>query len=531
MPDSANSQRHRRAVSALNRGDLRAMAGECEAIVAADPDFADAWFLLAIAAEARRDLPGALAQLERAVSLAPDNSDYLAQQAKLLALLNRPAAALAAADAALAAGEPRALALDTLGVVFTRLGEHARAARVLQRAVDAAPSNAQFHFNLASAQQFLGDESGARAHYERAIDLQPRFARAYWALSELEKTAPDTTRQARLEALAADPALGAVDRLYIGHALSRLYEQRGDYPAAFAALCEAKNAQRERIAYDRAQDEALFAALQQGFTAADPEPRPPQQDWTPLFIVGMPRSGTTLVERMLSAHPAIAGLGELQDFPHAVKAASGERSPRVLDPAVIAGALEADPEQIARTYRNALETRGGTPAPGTRYLADKQPLNVLQLGFILRALPAARVIIVRRDPLDTCLANYRQLFAVNFSYYNYAYDIADTAHYYCLFDRLCRHWHTLYGARIHALQYEQLVEDPRQTLGAALDYLALPWDDACLDFHHRDGAVTTASAMQVRQPLYRDAIGRWRKYEKEMAPAIAELREQGVTGV
>ncbi len=530
MPaDASPDELHRLAVKALNRGDLRGMAGHCQALLGADPAHADAWFLLSIAAEASRDLPRALALVEKACGLVTGNAEYLAQQAKLLLQLRRPQAACEAADAALAAGARRALTLDTLGVVFTRLGEHQRAAQSLREAVALAPGNPQFHFNLASAEQFRGDLDSARRHYQEAIRLQPGFARAWWSLTELEKNAPDPARSATLEKLFGAAGENSVDRLYLGHAVARVREQAGDYAGAFAALQAAKAVRRDSLHAAAERDSAMFDVLQRHFSAADTGLRPaPQGAGNPLFIVGMPRSGTTLVEQMLAAHPAIDTFGELQDFPHAVRAALANPAAPMLDESVVASALAEAPEAIASRYRQALGERSSIPAPGIRYGIDKLPLNFLYLGFILRALPAARIVLVRRHPLDTCLSNFRQLFAVDFSYYDYACSLQDTARYYLHFERLCRHWQTLYGRRIHTLDYEELVAAPRATLEGTLAYLDLPWDDACLAFHQRGGVVTTASTVQVREPLYASAVGRWKRYEKELAPARAILEAAGI---
>lgn len=505
------------------------MVADCQAILSADKSHADAWFLLSIAAEAQRDIARALKLVAQAVALAPGHPEYLTQRAKLLALANRIAAARDSARAALQAGPERALTLDTLGVVLTRLGDHEQAARLLRKAVALAPDSAQFQFNLASAEQFLGHADAARDHYERATDLQPGFARAYWALSELEKTAPDPRRLSALESLFDDDSLTPIDRLYIGHALAHGRESKGDYAGAFAALERAKAGRRSSLQYSPGDDRALFTAMTDQFRQAPPDaPANTGREWSPLFVTGMPRSGTTLVEQMLAAHPAVDTLGELQAFPRAVKLASGDRSGQMLNAGIIREAAGVDPQTVAAHYRQALEEQAGGIEATVRYQIDKMPLNFLYIGFILHALPQARIVIVRRNPLDTCLSNYRQLFAVEFSYYNYAYRLEDIAGYYLLFDQLCRHWRGIYGERIHEVNYEELVERPREVMQGALQYLELPWSEECLDFHRRGGAVTTASTTQVRQPLYRSAVGRWRRYGKELAPAIDILRASGV---
>jgi hypothetical protein len=243
----------------------------------------------------------------------------------------------------------------------------------------------------------------------------------------------------------------------------------------------------------------------------------------------MPRTGTTLVERILTSHDAVTSLGEVQDLAHAVRRSGGTGgSGAVLDPAVVSAALAAPAGAAAAHYRESTAARlEGTAAPG-QYILDKMPLNALYIGFILRSLPDARIVLLRRDPRDTCLSNYRQLFAVDYSYYDYHYDLESTAHYVAAFERLMGHWQSLYGDRVHSLHYEALVADPEIEVRALLTYLDLPWEPRCLAFHRNAAGVATPSALQVRKPLYRDALARWRRYEKELAPATAILAEAGV---
>jgi tetratricopeptide (TPR) repeat protein len=520
---------HRQAQRHLNRGQWPALVRSCSEILARDERFADAWFLLAIAAEAGGDLRRALELSARAVALAPANAEYLAQRARFLTRANQAGAALQTARAALAAGPGDALTLDTIGVALTRLGHYTEALEALEKAVARRADNPQFHFNLAAAAQFLGDDDKARRHYRRALALQPDFARAWWALAEVgggDDTAADDL--AAMRTLLGRPGCSAADTLYLSHAIARTLEKGGDCGGAFRQLEAGKRARRERLQYDAGADAALFDALTAAFREPDRERRETGAGPQPLFVVGMPRTGTTLVERILASHGAVQSLGELQDFAHAVKRASGSGGGAALDAEVIAGALRAPPEHIADDYLRSTAERLGAAPPGLRYVLDKMPLNVLYVGFILRALPAARVVILRRHPLDTCLANYRQLFAVDFSYYNYAYDLEDTARYFLGFQRLVAHWRNLYGPRLHELHYERLVENPRDEVAALLDYLDLPWEENCLAFHRNRAGVATPSALQVRRPLYRDAIGRWRRYGEAMTPARRLLEAAGV---
>ncbi len=513
------------ATRALNQGAYKELHQLCQQILKLDQQQADAWFFMSIVAEAGRQVSKAIQFVHRALDIDSGNSEYLSQKAKLHTLLNQYPQALAAADQAFAAAPDSAIVLDTLGVVYSKLGEFEKARDVLLETVKRNPGNPQYQFNLASAEQFLGNADAAQLAYEDAIKLQPNFARAHWALSELEKNQTDTKRFDKLLQLVEQPELSSEDELYLAHAISREYEKMQDYKNAFAYLEKGKQRRKATVKYSPVVDEQLFSAIRQAFANGDSV-----RDATEalgdqcIFIVGMPRSGTTLVERILNSHSCINSLGELQEFARAVKAVSNTSSPTVLDAEVIASASAQDMTAIGRTY---LQMLGERLQPGKPYI-DKMPLNFLCVGFIMHALPKAKVICLRRNALDTCLSNYRQLFALNFSYYNYHYDLADTAHYFCQFESLMSHWQSIYGERFHQVSYEALTGDPESHVRSLLDYLGLDWEPACLEFHNSTDAVATASAMQVRQPLYTSAVGRWKKYEDQLQPAIRVLEQANI---
>lgn len=521
---------------ALTRRDYRELQSLCRAMRRADPAVADAWFLESVAAEAGRDMRTALALVSEAVALAPDNAEYWTQKARYHAQVNQVGHAMAAAQRALALGVSSPPQLDTLGVVLTRAGDYETAARALRQAVSGRPDNLQYQFNLAAAEQFLGNDTAATAHYERVIAMHPAHARSYWALSEIQKNAVSTRHENAMRTLGASVKLDDRDALYLAHALARIDESRGDFAAAIQRLTDAKARRRAHFNYDFADDRGLFQSIRSVFRTPDDvlcraQGEGGTDDAAPLFIVGMPRSGTTLIERIVSAHSSVVTLGELQELPLVLKALSGVAGPQVLSAAVVQ-ALSTDSPPLASAYMDALRPRLGmlnaaqndTPT----YIIDKMPLNVLNLGFIFRLMPRARVILMRRDPMDVGLSNFRQLFALDYSYYNYSYDLGDIGRYVAEFEHLCSHWQTLLGDRLHCVHYEGLVADPEPAVRALLSHLDLPWEQGCLDFHNSGAPVATPSASQVRQPLYSSAVGRWRRYGDALKPLQDALVEEGV---
>jgi tetratricopeptide (TPR) repeat protein len=501
---------HRQAIQAINQGNYPRAKQMCQKVLKAEPRHADALFLLGIAEAANMNVRQGLEYVDKAIAIAPDNAEYMAQKAKFLVLLNQPVEANNVANAALALQPENAGVLDTLGVVLSRLEDHESAAEAFRRVIKLKPDNPQYHFNLASSEQFLGHVDAARSAYEKVITLKPDYYRAYWALSELEKNKAGDSRLDVLLKGMEKTSLKAEDYLYLGHAISREYEQQGDYDKSYEFLEKGKRKRKIEANYSYKVDERIFEAMQQAFKTPRAENQDAQAGKNAIFIIGMPRSGTTLVERILDSHSEVKSLGELQNFAVAVKRVSKNTSRKVLDEEVIRAAVAGDVNEIKNLYLSSI---GNRIEPGLRFI-DKMPLNFLYVGFILSALPAARIICLKRNPMDVVISNYRQLFAITFSYYNYHYDLTDTAMYYTLFDKLMRHWTGLYSYRIHELSYETLTAEPEPTIRSLLDYLDLDWDPACLDFHKNPSAVSTASAIQVREPLYRSSVGRWVHYAK-----------------
>ncbi|MBX2848504.1 MAG: sulfotransferase [Acidiferrobacterales bacterium] len=466
------------------------------------------------------EVPRALKNLIEALKLSPTNSEYLAQYSKLCLLINEEKRALIAARKALDNTPKDALTLDTIGVVLTKLGEYQQAHNVLELAVSKQGDNAQFNFNLASAAQFLGKFETAKKHYLKAIDLNKHFSRAYWAYSELNKNEPhDKNFEAKLEKILKHNDLQPDDELYLCHALSREREKADDFEAAFEYLDRGKSKFRATVNYSHDDDKKLFNSIETRLWGESTVNRESSIGQEAIFVVGMPRSGTTLVERIISSCPAVQSLGEIQNLAHTVKKASRTRTPNVLDAEVIENLSSDNFLGLGEAYLGSIINRD---QHHERFI-DKTPLNFLLLGVIAAALPASKVVIVRRNALDTCLSNYRQLFSVGFSYYNYNYNMEDLANYYVLFDNLIEYWQKLYPKRFHMIQYEELLDEPSRVAKQLFDYIEIPWQENYLDFHNHQGPVATASAMQVRQPIYRDAIKRWKRYEKQLTSVASIL--------
>lgn len=499
----------------------------CLEVLAQDPDAAEAYFLLGVLS-AEHGVAGKAAELfEQAVAL-DATASYHAHLARALVALNRPVEAREAAERAMALAPTDALTLDTIGVALSRTGAHDRAVELFRRAAAREGAGAGLWYNLGAAEQFVGDFTAAEAAYRRAVALDPRAYKALAALVGLSRQTPERNLIAELEALFPKDDAEAdahPDRaLQIGHALAKSSEDMGDDLAALDWLVRAKAPKRRAVGYDAGRDEAAFAAAART-TAPPPGPEAPCESEAPIFVVGLPRTGTTLVERILSSHPDVTSVGELTAFALLVK--QGARTPAntVLDAETLDAARALDLSGLGQAYVDSTRPLGGA----TARFVDKMPLNVFYAGLILRALPGARVLCLRRGPLDSIVSNFRQLFATDYPYYRYALGLEDAARYYVMFDRLVGQWReTLPANRFTEVSYEALVRNQEAETRRILAFCGLDWDDRCLAFHENAAAVATASSVQVRRPIYASSIGRWRRWGERLAPAVRILEEAGI---
>lgn len=513
------------ARDALKRGDLSAAVAAAKALMLASPEQPTGYFLLGMAAAEAGHIAKAIPLVEAAVQRGP-RADHLAHLAKLLILVRRDGAAAVIARQAMALSPRDALTLDTLGCVLARLGDHEASIEPFAAAVAAEPDNLEYRYNLAAAKGFVGQVDEARAHYEKILARGPGNARVHYALAILARQTADANHVVRLKT-ALTNARRPEDALRIRYALAKELEDIGHAAEAFRYLADANAAHKAAIGYDFAQDAAIFGAIETRFgkEAASLAGGEGREDPAPIFVVGMPRTGTTLVDRILSSHPEVGSAGELQAMPLAVKQLAGTPSRLVIDPETVMASGAIDPRAIGDAY---LERASHHRPKGKARFTDKLPANFLYIGHIARALPAARIVCLRRNPMDTIWSNYKNLFASQSAYYAYSYDLMDAARYYARFDRLMALWDRLWPGRVLQFSYEALVADQEGETRRLLDHCGLVWDAACLSFHENRTAVATPSAAQVRRPINADAVGKWRAYAEALAPAHAFLEAQGI---
>ena len=455
--------------------------------------------------------------LRRALVLNPRHVPSLFSLGRALADCAQPAEAEGHYRAALAYDPSIAEGHNNLGVLLLDQQRLTEAEACFHQALSKKPAFAEAHSNLGLVLKEQGRLAEAVAAFELAITLKPDFIQAHFSLSTLTNLREGQDFLERLDTLQPQAAsMPLPTRVRYWFALGKWREDAGQYDASFAAYHEGNRLQHGQIPIDEAGEEALtdriIATFSRDYLAHPPLPSVVQRP--PILIVGMPRSGTTLLEQILASCAGVVGVGEVTDLHETVKAAmpGGDFAHY---PAAVAGMDDTVLAALAARYQRALHAR----APQAQRIVDKLLSNFLFLGLLHRILPGVKIIHAMRHPMDICFSSYACLF--DQSNLNFAYDLGTLGRCYRRYARLMRHWHDVLPAgTILDVRYEDVVADTEGQARRVLDYLGLPWDDNCLAFHRNERKVNTVSAAQVRRPIYRSSLSRWKRYE----PHLGELR-------
>jgi tetratricopeptide (TPR) repeat protein len=509
-----------RGFSALTAGYLEDAAACCRQALTRAPRLPQAHFLVGLVAIERRDWRTAVQAFGSVTALEPAHAAAWAQSARAWLQLGQLERAHAALASALEHGSRDPVVADLVGSVHSQLGDQAAALQSFERAAAGRPGHAPYEINRANALVYLGRLREAETVLERTLSAEPANPQAHWQLANVRR-APNRAHVDQLEALIAR-APGPQAVAFLAYAAGKEYEDLGDWPAAFRKFAQGAAARRGLIDFDEPAEVALFDALRETYTpewrgdrgAGHPDP-------APIFVVGQPRTGTTLVERVITSHSAVHSAGELHQFRLAVRRLSGVQSNARLSAEIVRAAASIDPHALGERY---LETSARLRGDKPRFV-DKMPTNFLLVPLIAMALPNARIVHVTRDPMDSCFASFKQLFA---DAYLHSYDLREMARHHARYRHLMSAWRTRFPDRLIEVSYEAAAGDLEPVARKLIAALDLPWEDACLDFHRQPAAVTTASAVQVREPAHTRSVGRWRRYEAELAPLREELRRAGI---
>lgn len=531
-----------------NAGDLAGAAALLRQAVTLNPGFADAHNNLGNIQQALGDLDGATASYKRALEIRPDYAEAYNNLGLTRSLQGKWKAAIACYGSALEIRPDYAEAWNNLGDAHREMEQFDAAVENCEKALKIRPDFAEAYINLGAAKSCLqqideaidcfekalrinpriaaahnnlgnalkkqGNFSEAAASYQKALTLNPGFANAHRNLSALTTYRPGDPHLDQMAARLSTPDLSDSDRMHLCFALAKAYDDLGRDETGFRHLVQANRLRKKLLGYDIRRDLQLAADIKKWFRHTWPVPpsaRP--AGIRPVFIVGMPRSGTTLVEQILASHSEVYGAGELDAMNRFMAKVMTGSDPDTLN----AGLMAATAADLRQDYLAALADLKVRET----VITDKMPKNFMWTGFILTAFPEAAVIHLKRTTMATCWSVYKTCFSSKGN--GYAYDMKDLAAFYHLYEDLMSFWEDRFPGRIHTLFYEDLTENQEAETRNLLDYCGLPWADACLSFHKTERMVNTASAAQVRKKMYTGSSDVWKRYKAYLEPLMKAL--------
>lgn len=454
----------------------------------------------------------AVAAHERAVALVPESMEFRFNLGVTLRDMGLPLRALECFQQNLKIESDHLPSLLQLGLALRESGRLKEALDTMQRAATLAPDDAGIQRYLALIHIDLSHIDDAIHCWERVLEYDPACSTAYLQLSHLRKKGHDI---AGMEALYAK-AGNNVDRINLAFGLGKALEDGGSPDRAFHYLLEGNQLKRKQFKFSIDEWQVFFEKLKSIFSAEFLRGFPDAglDDDTPIFILGMPRSGSSLVEQILASHPDVFGAGELRTLPALCAEGAQRRSQPFPD--YLQHLQNADWRELGEQYMAVLREKNSM----ARRITDKMPQNFRFVGVISLILPRARIIHCQRNPLDNCWSIYKNLFAEG---HPYAYDLRELGRFYRYYQSLMQHWNTVLPGRIYNLSYERLVSSAQEEIAGLLEFCDLPFDQRCIDFHKNERAVDTMSAAQVKRPINADSIERWSLFKEHLAPLSVEL--------
>ena len=475
-------------------------------------------------AEARGDLPKALDILAAALAERGEDAALLLKRAQILLQLRRRAEAFAVARRAVEIGGSDARLLQAIAKIYVQANDPVRAQTLLFAARELRPDDPAILYDTALSHFYLNEMDAAAVLLERVLALAPGNGSALHVQSQLQTQTREANHIDELRRIVARPGSGGQDAVLANFALAKELEDVGEYAESFEALRRANALKRSGLRYDVKDDVRAMQNIMTHYTkdalsgiGSGDESR------GPIFVIGMPRTGTTLVERILGSHSEVTSIGEAQDFPLEM-AALARRTYQLsssTEPDLVNASLKMDFAELGGNYLAAVRQM----ATGHRHTIDKLPYNFRYCGLIHKALPNATILHLMRDPMDTCYAVFKTLFI---NQYHFSYRLDELAEYYVAYRRTMDHWHSVIPGVIHDVSYEQLVADPSAWSEILLDWCGLPWQDEVLAFHQSSQPSTTASAAQVRKPIYQTSVNRWRNCATQLQPVLRRLADAGL---
>jgi tetratricopeptide (TPR) repeat protein len=492
-------------------GDPKAAEQIYRRILTKDPNHVEAARLLAGIAVENKHYRDAEVFLRRAVSEAPDYARAWVDLCNVQRELHKFGDAVTSAKIVLELAPDKAPSYMLYANAIGQAGDHEEAMRAYENALELSPDSAAAYCAMAHHQKTVGLSDDAIASYRRAIATKTDHAEAYWSLANLKTFRFEDAEVEAMEELLSGDDLPDESRSQLHNALGLEYESRRDFGRAFANFEAGNSIQRKLESYDPVDTESTWGRVIELFDSDFLEINSGAEETsiTPIFVVGLPRSGSTLIEQILASHSQVDGTHELSDLARVIHKARRKKGQRVLFPQQLANLRPADWAELGREYIERTELfRGDAP-----YFVDKNPNNFVYIGILRLAIPNAKIINAMRHPLDSCFGSFKQLFA---SGQPFSYDLTEVGEYYVQYRKLMDHWHDVLPDFVLDVQYEEVVADLDTQVRRILDHCGLPFEEACLRFHETERAVKTASSEQVRRPIYSSSVDLWRNYETQL---------------
>jgi tetratricopeptide (TPR) repeat protein len=485
--------------------------------IAQDPNFIGAHNNLGNALRDLGRFQEAVAAYKQTISINPDYADSYYNLASVLIQLDGLEEAVSNFEKAIDIDPGHQGAYNGLGNALAFRGEMDRAVSAYRKAIEINPNHKHAHNGLGNVLSDMGDLDEAIGSYRRAIEINPDNADVYRTMSSNKKFTEYDDDIQTMESFYTSKGISDAQKMHLSFALGKAYEDLGEYEKSMDFILQANRLKRSTLDYSTSESVDLFNNIKATFSSEffDDRKGMGNPDETPIFVLGMPRSGTSLVEQILASHPDVFGAGELTDLPVLTRKIFTGRTTWEF-PEGISELDSAALQAFGEKYIAAIRRHSGE----AKHVTDKLPPNFVRIGLIRTILPNARIINCTREPMDNCLSLFKNYFS---SPINYSYDLTELGQYYNLYLDLMTYWRETLPGFVYDLNYEQLIADQENQIRQLLDYCHLPWDDACLAFHKTRRKVRTASNAQVRRPIYKDSVELWKRYEKQLEPLRAAI--------
>lgn len=504
-----------RALESLNAGRVRDAAGLAQQLLAQKPTDPNALFLWGLVTRAMGQFSDSLNAFLQVTRQDSENPNAWAHVAESFVTLGEVEKADQALREAIQREDGTPELQHSIANTFAGIGNFEEARAWFKKARRQQPRNVDLLVNLAITEMFLGELDSSRAHLQQVLSYRSDHAQAHWLLAGMS-TAENFSHVETMREELSSHSLSPQDTAHLEYACGKELEDLEKWEEAFSAYSRGAEAVRSTIHFDEKAEDALFDALIETYTEEWLADGQGFDDDSAIFIVGQPRSGTTLVERILSAHSGIQSAGELKHFPGIASQLinSGEQP-------TMRQLREIDARRLGETYVQSCDRYRRSAGK----LIDKYPPNFIHIPLILKSLPNARVIHLQRNPMDTCFAVFKQLFA---GAYPHSYTLEEMARHYVRYRRLLDVWEKRFGRLFLSVRYEDVVENTERETRRLLQFLNLPWEQECLQFHRQKAPSASASTVQVRNPIHARSIGRWKKYAEQLEPVQRILASAGI---